>query len=192
MVKNILIVGVGGQGTILASRILSQVALSTGQDVKVSEIHGMSQRGGSVVTQVRFGDKVYSPIIEPGTADMIMAFEKLEALRWLHWLKEDGQIIVNDQKMNPMPVVTGVAKYPDDVLEQIRSKCKNVLIFDALHAARDCGSDKAANVVLLGALSKYMNIDRETWITVITKLVPQKFLQVNLDAFAAGEALTEK
>ena len=189
MVKNILLVGVGGQGTILASRILSQVAQSTGQEVKVSEIHGMSQRGGSVVTQVRYGDKVYSPIIEPGTVDVILAFEKLEALRWLHWLKADGQIIVNDQKLNPMPVVTGAANYPDDVLDQIKASFQKVLVCDALHIARSCGSDKAANVVLLGALSRYLAVNRSVWLDALTKLVPPKFLAVNLKAFEAGEQI---
>ena len=137
--KNILIVGVGGQGTLLTSRIIGDVAVKKGYDVKMSEVHGMAQRGGSVVTHVRYGDKVYSPLVEEGTCDILLAFEKLEALRWIHYLKEDGIAIVNNQEINPMPVITGAAQYPEDIIERIKVTCKKTYIVDALNIAKELG-----------------------------------------------------
>jgi indolepyruvate ferredoxin oxidoreductase beta subunit len=185
-VTNILIVGVGGQGTILASRVLSGVVLKTGYDVKVSEIHGMAQRGGSVVTQVRYGKDVASPIIPRGEADIILAFEKLEALRWLPYLKENGNILVNDQRIDPMPVVTGVAAYPADAIAAIRSLRKNTIVIDALKLALEAGNPKTVNVVLLGLLSKHLQIAKTIWLDVLRETVPAKFLDTNIQAFEAG------
>jgi indolepyruvate ferredoxin oxidoreductase beta subunit len=185
-ITNILIVGVGGQGTILASRVLSGVIQKLGLDVKVSEIHGMAQRGGSVVTQVRYGKKVASPIIPQGEADIILAFEKLEALRWHSFLKENGSILVNDQRIDPMPVIMGAADYPVDALDTIRSTRKNVTVIDALKLAIEAGNSKSVNVVLLGLLSKYLKIDKEIWLDVMEEIVPAKFLESNLKAFEAG------
>ncbi|NLM21256.1 MAG: indolepyruvate oxidoreductase subunit beta [Peptococcaceae bacterium] len=188
--KNILIVGVGGQGTILASRVLSNVLQKIGLEVKVSEIHGMAQRGGSVVTQVRYGQKVASPIIPEGQADIILAFEKLEALRWLTYLKEEGIILINDQRIDPMPVIIGAMEYPD-ALDNIRQRTRNVLVIDALKAAQEAGNVKTVNIVLLGLLAKFMNIDQDVWLETIEETVPSKFLQANLKAFKAGLATTE-
>lgn len=184
-VTNVLIVGVGGQGTILASRVLSGVVQAAGYDVKVSEIHGMSQRGGSVVTQVRFGEKVYSPIIPAGEVDLILAFELLEAVRHQPALRPEGKMIVNVQRMMPMPVVIGAAEYPADCLEQLRAKA-DVVALDALKIAMDCKNPKAVNVVLLGMLSTQMNIDEQIWLDVLKEKVPAKFLEANLQAFAEG------
>lgn len=192
---NILIVGVGGQGTILASRILSQVVLSAGYDVKVSEIHGMSQRGGSVVTQVRFGEKVHAPIITAGEVDAILAFEQLEAKRWLPTLKEGGTMIVNTQKINPMPVIIGAAKYPNTILADME-KVANVVPLDALGAAIVAGNPKAVNVVLLGVLSARLEdkiqIMEDAWIEALEKSVPPKLLDINMKAFKAGRELAGK
>lgn len=187
-VTNILIVGVGGQGTILASRVLSGVVQAAGYDVKVSEIHGMSQRGGSVVTQVRYGPKVASPIISAGSADIILAFELLEALRWQPSLKPGGKMIVNTQEMNPMPVVVGAAEYPKDALEQIQKRSETVAL-NALEVALSCQNPKGVNVVLLGVLSTMMPIAEEIWLDVLKRTVPAKFLEANLAAFAAGRKL---
>ncbi|MGI6450594.1 MAG: indolepyruvate oxidoreductase subunit beta [Desulfitobacteriia bacterium] len=183
---NVLIVGVGGQGTILASRVLSGVLQKVGKDIKVSEIHGMAQRGGSVVTQVRFGEEVASPIIPQGQADIILAFEKLEALRWLPYLKEEGSILINDQRLDPMPVIMGTAQYPADALDLIRSRCRKVIVIDALKIALEAGNSKAVNVVLLGLLAKYLDIEKEIWLEVLKETVPAKFLEVNIKAFEAG------
>lgn len=191
-ITNVLIVGVGGQGTILASRVLAGVLQREGLDVKVSEIHGMAQRGGSVVTQVRFGSKVSSPIIPQSEANIILAFEKLEALRWIDSLKEDGYILVNDQRIDPMPVVTGVAKYPENVMDSLKQACKNVIVIDALQKAVDSGSSKTVNVVLLGLLSAYLDFDWQIWIDALTENVPPKLLDVNIKAFLAGRLAAEK
>ena len=185
-VTNILIVGVGGQGTILASRILSGVVQKIGLDVKVSEIHGMAQRGGSVVTQVRYGREVASPIIPLGQADIILAFEKLEALRWLPYRKEDGGIIVNDQRIDPMPVVTGAAAYPEGAISYIQSKFAKAIVIDALDMAIQAGNSKATNVVLLGLLAKHLDIAKEVWLEVLKETVPAKHLETNIKAFEAG------
>ncbi len=185
-VKNILIVGVGGQGTILASRILSSVAMAQGFDVKVSEIHGMSQRGGSVVTQVRYGDRVASPIIQPGQADIILAFELLEAYRWLPYLAPEGKVIVNTQEINPMPVITGMALYPKDALDHIQQTAATTVALDALEIARAAHNPKGVNVALIGVLSTMMDIPETIWLDVLKEKVPAKFLEANLQVFQAG------
>ncbi|WP_366923211.1 indolepyruvate oxidoreductase subunit beta [Metallumcola ferriviriculae] len=183
---NILIVGVGGQGTVLASKILAQVALEIGSNVKVSEIHGMSQRGGSVVTQVRFGEQVYSPIIKEGGADVILAFEKLEALRWQTFLAPGGHMIVNAQEIDPMPVIMGAVSYPNEIIEQLDANADKLTVVDALPLAADAGNIKAANVVLLGVLAKSLGIDREVWLKALEATVPARFLDVNKKAFEKG------
>ena len=185
-VKNIMIVGVGGQGTLLASRVLGSAMLSQGVDVKVSEVHGMSQRGGSVVTYVRYGDKVYSPIIAQGEADVLLAFEALEAARYLPWLKPDGTVIVNTQQMDPMPVVTGVAEYPKDILGKVQEQGVKMVALDALGMAEQAGSAKAVNVVLIGAMAKKLDLPKEVWIDTIQETVPPKFIDMNLKAFELG------
>lgn len=183
---NIIIVGVGGQGTLLASRVLGNVAMKMNHDVKVSEVHGMSQRGGSVITYVKMGKKVYSPIIEKGEADIIIAFESLEAMRWISYLKQDGTLILNDQRIDPMPVITGNAKYPESIVEKIKEQYKNVITIDALGIAKQCGNIKAVNTVLLGLLAKSTAIDKQIWIESLKDNVPSKALDVNLKAFEAG------
>ncbi len=184
--KSIMIVGVGGQGTLLASRLLGAALISVGYDVKVSEVHGMSQRGGSVVTYVKYGDKVDSPIVQKGQADLILAFEQLEAARWLPFLKTDGTIIANTQQIDPMPVITGVATYPDGVLEAIRKTGVKLRDVDALSLAVEAGSAKAVNVVLIGVMAAHMDIDRAVWEQAIRDTVPAKFLEMNLKAFDLG------
>ena len=185
MTKSIMIVGVGGQGTLLASRILGNTVINEGYDVKVSEVHGMSQRGGSVVTYVKFGDKVYSPIIGEGEADIILAFEQLEAYRALPYLKKGGKIIANTQKMNPMPVITGAMQYPENILDKIAKKAELVSV-DALSLAEEAGNIKAVNVVLIGVMAKSTDIPYERWLETIKTTVPAKFLDVNLKAFDLG------
>jgi len=187
--KSIMIVGVGGQGTLLASRILGNLLMESGIDVKVSEVHGMSQRGGSVVTYVKYGDSVASPVIEAGEADVILAFELLEAARWLPYLKKGGKLIASSQKISPMPVITGAAKYPENLEEKIAATGCDATILDALSLAEQAGSPKAANVVLLGVLSKQLNFSQEMWLTVLEKTVPPKFLELNKKAFALGRTL---
>jgi len=182
---NIMIVGVGGQGTLLASRILGGAAIKKGYDVKVSEVHGMSQRGGSVVTYVKFGDKVYSPIIDKGEADLVLAFELLEAYRALPFVKKGGKILVNRQQMNPMPVITGAMKYPEDIEAKLREKV-DVTAIDAIPLAEQAGTIKAVNVVLIGLLAKSMDLEKEVWLDVIRDTVPPKFLEMNLKAFELG------
>ncbi len=182
---NIMIVGVGGQGTLLASRILGNAVISRGYDVKVSEVHGMSQRGGSVVTYVKYGDKVSSPIIGDGEADIILAFELLEAYRALPSLKKGGRMIVNTQKINPMPVITGAAEYPEDIEKKLANKVELTAV-DALSLAKEAGSIKAVNVVLIGLLAKNTSISYEDWIKTIKETVPPKFLEINLKAFELG------
>ncbi len=182
---NIVIVGVGGQGTLLASRILSTLALKLGLDVKASEIHGMAQRGGSVVTFVRMGERVYAPMVEEGGADFVLAFEQLEAMRAVGYLKKGGVMIANTQKMSPMPVVTGAAKYPENVLESLTQKCA-LDAFDALSLAHGAGDGRAVNVVLIGALARRVGGDAEIWRDAVRACVPPKFLEINLRAFDAG------
>ena len=185
MTKNIMIVGVGGQGTLLASRILGNLLISEGYDVKVSEVHGMSQRGGSVVTYVRYGEKVYSPIIDKGEADVILAFELLEAYRALPYLKKGGKMLINCQKMNPMPVIIGAAEYPNDIEKKI-AEVANSTVIDALGLAKEAGTIKAANVVLIGLMAKSTDIPYEKWVETVKATVPPKFLEVNLKAFDLG------
>lgn len=182
---NIMIVGVGGQGTLLASRILGKVAIKEGFDVKVSEVHGMSQRGGSVVTYVKYGEKVFSPIIDKGEADLILAFEELEAYRALPYLKKGGKMITNTQRINPMPVITGAMQYPQDIVAKLSDKI-NLVAVDALSIAKEAGNIKAVNVALIGLLGSSMSVGKETWIEVLKETVPPKFLEANLKAFELG------
>ena len=184
--KNIMIVGVGGQGSLLASKLLGYLLLKEGYDVKVSEVHGMSQRGGSVVTYVRFGDKVYSPIIDRGEADYIVSFEEMEAARYLPYLKEGGRIVTNTQQIDPMPVITGASAYPEKLIEKLEEKGAQVDAMDCLTLAEEAGSSKGVNIVLMGRLSKYFDIPAEKWQQAIEALVPEKFREVNLKAFALG------
>ncbi len=185
MTKNIMIVGVGGQGTLLTSRILGNTVLGEGYDVKVSEVHGMSQRGGSVVTYVKFGDKVHSPIIDKGEADIVLAFEMLEALRALPFVKKGGKLIVNTQEIDPMPVITGAAKYPEGI-EEILNGNTSLVAIDALAKAKEAGNIKAVNVVLIGVMAKSTDIPYEKWVEALKATVPPKFLEVNLKAFDLG------
>lgn len=187
MTKNIMIVGVGGQGSLLASKLLGHLLLTQGYDVKVSEVHGMSQRGGSVVTYVRFGEKVYSPVIDKGEADFIVSFEKLEAARYVEYLKKDGRIVVNTQEIDPMPVITGAARYPEDLVGKMESAGVQVDAMDCLSLAEEAGSAKAVNIVLMGRLSKYFDeIPAEKWQQAIRECVPEKYVELNLKAFALG------
>ena len=185
--KNIIIVGVGGQGSLLASKILGQLLLSEGYDVKVSEVHGMSQRGGSVITYVRFGDKVYSPVVDKGEADFIVSFEILETARWISYLKPNGQIVTNTQQIDPMPVITGAATYPENLVEKMRAKGFKVDAMDCLSLARKAGSQKAVNIVLLGRLSHYFDIPQDAWQAALKACVPEKFLELNKKAFELGK-----
>ena len=186
-VKNIMIVGVGGQGTLLASKLFGYVLMQQGYDVKVSEVHGMSQRGGSVVTYVRFGDKVYSPVIDKGEAEYILSFEKLEALRWIEYLKTGGQIITNTQEVDPMPVITGAAQYPDNIVEKLESAGAKVDAKDFLSIAEEAGSAKAVNIVLMGRLSRYFeDIPYEVWDKAIDEIVPEKYRELNHKALKLG------
>ena len=184
--KNIMIVGVGGQGSLLASKLLGRLLLTRGYDIKVSEVHGMSQRGGSVVTYVRFGDKVYSPVIDKGQADYIVSFELLEAARWTEYLKPDGKIIVNTQQINPMPVIIGAAEYPENLVKTMADAGIDVDAFDALTLAEQAGSAKAVNIVLMGHLSKNFDFSEEEWLQAIAQSVPAKFLELNKTAFSLG------
>lgn len=185
--KNIMIVGVGGQGSLLASKLLGHLLLEQGYDVKVSEVHGMSQRGGSVVTYVRYGDCVNSPVIDRGEADYIVSFELLEAARWLPYLKPDGQIVTSTQRIDPMPVITGNAAYPEDLVEKMRAAGAKVDALDCLSLAETAGSSKAVNIVLLGRLSNYFGVDESCWISAIEAVVPPKFLELNKKAFELGK-----
>ena len=187
MTTNIVIVGVGGQGTLLTSRILGHIAMGNGYDARVSEVHGMSQRGGSVTTYVRMSaaERLYSTIVEQEQADFILAFETLEALRALPYLKKDGLMIVNTQQILPMPVITGAAEYPEDALARVRAAADTVAL-DAVGIAEKCGTFRAANVVLLGVLAKRMQFPAEQWREAIRALVKPQFAQRTLDAFEAG------
>ena len=184
--KNVMIVGVGGQGSLLASKLLGRLLLTRGYDIKVSEVHGMSQRGGSVVTYVRYGDKVYSPVIDKGQADYIVSFELLEAARWTEYLKPGGKIITNTQQINPMPVIIGAAEYPQDLLGKMKEAGIDVDALDALTLAEQAGSSKAVNLVLMGRLSKYFDITPAEWLEAIEASVPAKFLELNKKAFNLG------
>ena len=185
-VTSVIIVGVGGQGTLLASRILGYAMMNEGFDVKVSEVHGMSQRGGSVVTYVRYGDQVDSPVIETGEADVVLAFEQLEAARFLPYLKVGGVLVTSTQRIDPMPVITGAAEYPEGLLPAIRAKQVDLLDVDALALAEQAGSVKAVNVVLIGAMAKRMDVKKEIWLGAVEHCVPEKFLELNKKAFELG------
>lgn len=182
----IMIVGVGGQGTLLASKLLGKMLLGKGYDVKVSEVHGMSQRGGSVVTYICCGEKAYSPVIDEGEADYIVSFEALEAARWISYLKKDGIIVTNTQEINPMPVITGMAEYPENIIEKTAAEGVNIDAFDALTPAVKAGSSKAVNIVLLGRLSKYFDFTEEEWLRAIRESVPERFVELNEQAFLLG------
>lgn len=183
--KNIMIVGVGGQGTLLTSRILGGIIVNEGYDVKLSEVHGMAQRGGSVVTFVRYGEKVAEPIVEEGQADVLIAFERLEALRYAHFLKKDGVLIVNDHRIDPITVVTGVAQYPDNIIEELEKEYK-VLKVDAMEEALKMGNSKVFNVIVLGVAAKHMDFTKEAWLETIEKTVPAKTVDINKKAFLLG------
>ena len=187
--KNIMIVGVGGQGTLLTSRILGKLAINAGYDVKLSEVHGMAQRGGSVVTYVRYGEKVAEPIVEEGQVDVLIAFERLEALRYLHFLKKDGVVIVNDWRIDPITVVTGAAVYPENIIETLKAARKTIVV-EATAKAKQMGVPKAFNIIVLGAAAKHLGFDREDWLRVIETTVPPKTVDVNKQAFEAGYALS--
>ncbi len=184
--KSIMIVGVGGQGSLLASRLIGNVLLQQGYDVKVSEVHGMSQRGGSVVTYVKYGDKVYSPVVTKGEADIIISFEQLESARWLPYLKKGGHLVTSTQQIDPMPVITGAAVYPDNIIEKIKSQGIDVIAVDALTLAEQAGNAKASNVVLMGVVSTKMPFDVSVWEKAVEECVPAKFLELNKKAFAIG------
>lgn len=185
--KSIMIVGVGGQGSLIASRLLGNVLLAQGFDVKVSEVHGMSQRGGSVVTYVKYGDKVYSPVIEQGEADAVISFEQLEAARWLPYLKKGGHLITSTQKIDPMPVITGAMEYPEDIIKKISDLGVDITAVDALKLAEEAGNSKASNVVLMGVVSTKMDFDDKLWQDAIEQCVPEKFLELNKKAFELGK-----
>lgn len=184
--KNIMIVGVGGQGSLLASKLLGRLLMNEGYDAKVSEVHGMSQRGGSVVTYVRYGDKVYSPVVDKGQADVIVAFEILEAARWMEYLAPDGRIVANTQQINPMPVITGAMRYPDNTAEKIKQTGAEIDAIDALSLATAAGSAKAVNIVMMGRLSKYFPFSNEAWQKALQDTVPERFLELNRKAFTLG------
>ena len=186
MTKNIMIVGVGGQGTLLASKLLGKLFLEKGFDVKVSEVHGMSQRGGSVVTYVRYGEKVHSPVIDKGQADIIISFEILEAARYVEYLKRGGTLITNTQQINPMPVITGDASYPADLEKKLSGLDIRFEGFDALSVAREAGSVKAVNLALLGKLSGHFDFSEQQWLDTIATSVPEKFVEMNKKAFLLG------
>ena len=184
-VKNIMIVGVGGQGTLLTSRILGGLAIAGGYDVKLSEVHGMAQRGGSVVTFVRYGEKVAEPVVEEGQADVIIAFEQLEALRYAHFLKKDGALIINDWKIDPMPVVTGAAQYPEHIIENLKEKYK-VYTVNATEEAKKLGNSRVFHLIVLGIAAQHMDFSKEQWYSVIEHTVPQKTIEINKKAFDVG------
>ena len=184
--KNVMIVGVGGQGSLLASKLLGRLLLSEGLDVKVSEVHGMSQRGGSVVTYVRYGEHVYSPVIDEEGADFIVSFELLEAARWLPYLKKDGVIVTNTQQIDPMPVITGNAIYPEDLVQKMKETGARVDALNCLELAEKAGSAKAVNLVLMGRLSHYFDLEEEKWQKAIEESVPSRFLEMNRKAFELG------
>ena len=186
---NIVIVGVGGQGSLLTSKILAELAKSEQLDVKVSEVHGMAQRGGSVITHVRFGSEVFAPLVASGEADYLLAFEPLEAARSLSYLKEDGQLIVSNERISPMPVLTGTAIYPDEPYQSLLGAAQAVQALDAHKLAVEAGSFKAVNIVLLGVLSKHLDFTEQDWISAITVCVPPRTLEVNIKAFKAGREI---
>lgn len=190
-ITSILFVGVGGQGTILASNILSKGLMDFGFDVKMSEVHGMAQRGGSVSTQIRFGKKVYSPLIAKKEADILLAFEIIEAARWLDYLNPDGYLIINEQKIYPLPVLTGDFKYPDDIIQRIKEKVKNCILIDAPAMAFQLGNPKVQNMILLGSLTAILNLNNIDWLSIIKSQLPEKILEINIKAFELGYSSTK-
>ena len=185
MTKNIMIVGVGGQGTLLASRIIGKAAMEMGMDVKISEVHGMAQRGGSVVTFVRFGESVSEPVVEEGQADVIIAFERLEALRYAHFLKKDGVLVVNDCRIDPMTVVIGAKQYPENIIETLQAD-HAVYAIDGQKIALELGNSKVLNSVVLGYAAAYIGFEKEIWLDIVAKTVPAKTIQINQQAFVCG------
>ena len=188
--KNIMIVGVGGQGSLLASKLLGRVLMNEGYDIKVSEVHGMSQRGGSVITYVRYGEKVYSPVIQTGEADYVISFERIEAARYASLLKKDGILITNTQRIDPMPVIIGAAEYPAEILDELREKNVQLEAFDALALANEAGSARAVNIVLMGQLAKHFHIDYDKWMAALEQVVKPQFVELNKKAFALGYEYT--
>lgn len=186
MNKSILIVGVGGQGTLLTGRIIGKHALDAGYDVKLSEVHGMAQRGGSVVMQVKYGNKVYSPLIEEGKVDVMFAFERLEALRYAHYLKSEGVIIANTQRIDPMPVVMGIEAYPENIEEQLESYCRNICFIDALEIAKELGSIKVVNMIMIGTYAAYLGDPLEKWEQIVASSVPEHTIKMNKEALRRG------
>ncbi|MGL4344537.1 MAG: indolepyruvate oxidoreductase subunit beta [Cellulosilyticaceae bacterium] len=186
MTKNILIVGVGGQGTLLTGRIIGNYAMSKGQDVKMSEVHGMAQRGGSVVMQVKYGEKVYSPLVEVGEADVIFAFEKLEAMRYMHYLKEDGVMITNTQRIDPMPVVMGMANYPEGIEQTLKAECQEACLVDALEIAKEIGNVKVVNMIMIGAYAAYVGDTLADWEQIVEITVPKHTVEMNKEALRRG------
>lgn len=184
--KNIMIVGVGGQGTLLTSRVLGGALEKEGYDIKLSEVHGMAQRGGSVVTFVRYGERVYEPIVEEGRADILIAFERLEALRYAHFLKKDGVLIVNDQRIDPMPVTIGKEEYPEGIIDKLKDKGLDMVVVDAMDEALDLGNPRVFNVIILGVMARHMDIDEDIWKEVIRSTVPEKTIDINIRAFERG------
>lgn len=189
VITNVLIVGVGGQGTLLASRVIARAVVAMGHDVKVSEVHGMAQRGGSVVSQVRFGEQVFSPIIKKGDVDYLLGFEKLEAARYMSYLKPQGTLIINDERIDPLPVMSGEMRYPDKIGEEMVQKVKHSLLVPASRIAADCGNVRAANMVLVGVLAKAAELPWELVTDAVKAEVPERVLEVNLKAVEAGRRL---
>lgn len=192
MTKNIMIAGVGGQGTLLASKLLGSLLIGQGYDVKVSEVHGMAQRGGSVVTYVRYGERVASPIIDRGEADILVAFELLEAARWAEYLRPEGVLIANTQQILPMPVITGAAVYPEDLAERLREGCGRAVLVDALAPAEEAGSAKAVNVVLMGILSTVLGMPEAAWMAALERQLKPALVEMNKKAFYIGRAMAER
>ena len=184
--KGIVICGVGGQGSLLASKLLGKVLVNEGYDIKVSEVHGMSQRGGSVITYVRYGEKVYSPVVQSGEADFVISFERIEVARYAHLLKKGGIVITNTQRIDPMPVIIGAAAYPENILDELTAKGVQVEAMDALSLAEQAGSSKAVNIVLMGQLAKHFHIGYDKWIAAIEQTVKPQFVEMNKKAFELG------
>lgn len=184
--KDILLVGVGGQGTILASRIIAYAARAENLEVKISEVHGMAQRGGSVVTHLRMGEKIYSPLIQPGQANIILSFERLEAWRWIDYLNKDGTVITNTQAISPLPVISGGKEYPSNILEKINQHTSNLFSVDALEIAKKSGNERTANVAMLGVLANNLEIEKSNWVEALENILPGKVIEPNKKAFVLG------
>lgn len=191
-VFGVYIAGVGGQGILLASELLSEVARMAGWDVKKSEVHGMAQRGGSVVGHIKFGKKVASPLIAEAEADVLLSFERMEALRHINFLKPGGKIVVNDQQIAPAPVAAGTMEYPDDIWDRIKAVVDDAVLVPGARLAREAGSVRATNIVLLGALSVFLPFDKGLWTEAIKVRVPPGTIDINLKAFELGRAATER